>query len=159
LAQLLPEVLAFSPAGRHNPAFEIRARKEPGMRILVAYNGSSAAKRALTVAQQRAQALSGELIICRSADGADLEESTETTLEGDLREAEMLCQASGVPCKTQIAIGKQTAAENIIACADELKVDEIVIGIEKRSRVGKMIFEPTARMIIMQASCPVLTVK
>jgi nucleotide-binding universal stress UspA family protein len=129
------------------------------MRILVAYNGSSAAKRALTIAQRRARALSGELIICSSADGADLEESTETTLKSDLREAEMLCQANGVPSKTQMAIGKKTAAENIIDCADELKVDEIVVGIEKRSKLGKMIFGSTARMLIMQAPCPVLTVK
>jgi nucleotide-binding universal stress UspA family protein len=152
--------LAFSPAGRHNPAFKKkRVRKEPGMRILVAYNGSTAAKRALTVAQRRARALSGELIICSSADGAELEESTETTLNSGLREAEMLCQACGVPCKTQLAIGKKTAAEDIIACAEELKVDEIVVGIKKRSQLGKMIFGSTARMLIMHATCPVLTVK
>jgi nucleotide-binding universal stress UspA family protein len=129
------------------------------MRILVAYDGSAGAKRALTIAQRRARALFGELIICNSADGADLEESTETTLKNNLREAEMLCQACGVACKTQMAIGNKTAAEDIIACADEQKVDEIVVGIKKRSNLGKMIFGSTARILILQAPCPVLTVK
>ncbi|MEJ2638723.1 MAG: universal stress protein [Desulfosarcinaceae bacterium] len=129
------------------------------MRILVAYNGSASAKHALTIAQRRARALSGELVICSSADGADLEESIETTLKNNLREAEMLCKACGVTCMTQLAIGKKTAAEDILACADEQKVDEIVVGIKKRSQLGKMIFGSTARMLIMEAPCPVLTVK
>ena len=129
------------------------------MRILVAYNGSASAKRALTVAQRRARALSGELLICSSADGAELEETTEATLKNNLREAEMLCQACGITCTTHLSIGKRTAAEDIIACATEEGVDEIVVGIKKRSQLGKMIFGSTARMLIMQAPCPVLTVK
>jgi nucleotide-binding universal stress UspA family protein len=129
------------------------------MRILVAYNGSSSAKRALTIAQRRARALSGELLICSSADGADLEEGAEANLENDLREAEMLCQACGISCSTHLAIGKRTAAEDILAYAAEEAVDEIVVGIRKRSQLGKMLFGSTARMIIMDAPCPVLTVK
>jgi nucleotide-binding universal stress UspA family protein len=129
------------------------------MRILVAYNGSTSAKRALTIAQRRVRALSGELLICSSAEGADLEEGTETTLKNNLREAEMLCQACGITCRTHLAIGKRTAAEDILAYATEEGVDEIVVGIKKRSQLGKMIFGSTARMIIMQAACPVLTVK
>ncbi|MDJ0783696.1 MAG: universal stress protein [Desulfosarcinaceae bacterium] len=129
------------------------------MRILVAYNGTPPAKRALTIAQRRARALSGELIICNSADGADLDEDIEATLKGDLREAEMLCQACGIACRTHLAIGKQTAAEDLLACAEEEAVEEIVVGIKKRSQLGKMIFGSTARTLIMQANCPVLTVK
>jgi nucleotide-binding universal stress UspA family protein len=129
------------------------------MRILVAYNGSTPAKRALTIAQRRARIVSAELIICSSADGVDLEESAETTLKNNLREAEMLCQACGIPCRTHLASGEKTAAEDIIACAKEEAVDEIVVGIKKRSQLGKMIFGSTARMLIMQAPCPVLTVK
>ena len=71
----------------------------------------------------------------------------------------MLCQACGITCSTYLAIGKKTAAEDIIAYANEEGVDEIVVGIKKRSQLGKMIFGSTARMIIMQAPCPVLTVK
>jgi nucleotide-binding universal stress UspA family protein len=136
-----------------------RLRKEIGMRILVAYNGSDSAKRALTIAQRRARALSGELLICSSADGADIDESTETALKNNLREAEMLCQACGITCTTHLAIGKKTAAEDVLAYASEEAVDEIVVGIKKRSQLGKMIFGSTARIIIMQAPCPVLTVK
>jgi nucleotide-binding universal stress UspA family protein len=129
------------------------------MRILVAYNGSNAAKRALTAAQRRVRALSGELIICGSAEGADMQEGAEATLKNNLREAEMLCQACGISCKTHLASGEKTAAEDIIAYANKEGVEEIVVGIKRRSQLGKMLFGSTARMLIMEAPCPVLTVK
>lgn len=128
------------------------------MQILVAYNGSTVAKRALTIAQRRARALSAELVICCSAEGADIANSTDTTLTNNLREAEMLCQACSIPCSTHLASSKKTAAEDVLAFAGEHAVDEIVVGIKKRSQLGKMIFGSTARLIIMQATCPVLTV-
>ena len=71
----------------------------------------------------------------------------------------VICQACGITCYTHLAIGKKTAAEDVLAYASEESVDEIVVGIKKRSQLGKMIFGSTARMIIMQATCPVLTVK
>jgi nucleotide-binding universal stress UspA family protein len=38
-------------------------------------------------------------------------------------------------------------------------VDEIFVGVKKRSRVEKMILGSTAQHVILNASCPVTTVK
>jgi nucleotide-binding universal stress UspA family protein len=38
-------------------------------------------------------------------------------------------------------------------------VDEIIIGIEKRSKVGKLLFGSNAQYIILEAPCPVVSVK
>jgi len=43
--------------------------------------------------------------------------------------------------------------------AADKKVDEIIIGIEKKSKVGKLLFGSNAQYIILQSACPVVSVK
>ena len=50
-------------------------------------------------------------------------------------------------------------AEDPIQIAEEKKVDEIIIGLSKRSQIGKLLFGSTARQILLVAPCPVLTVR
>ncbi|MFW6334570.1 MAG: universal stress protein [Desulfosalsimonas sp.] len=52
-----------------------------------------------------------------------------------------------------------TPDEDLVAYATEQQVDEIVIGIRKRSKMGKLLFGSTAQFLILNAPCPVLTVK
>jgi nucleotide-binding universal stress UspA family protein len=49
--------------------------------------------------------------------------------------------------------------EDIVRMAVEKKAEEIVIGIQRRSKVGKLLFGSTAQYIILNAPCPVVTVK
>jgi len=38
-------------------------------------------------------------------------------------------------------------------------VDEIIVGVKRRSKVGKLLMGSTAQYVILQAPCPVVTVK
>jgi nucleotide-binding universal stress UspA family protein len=51
------------------------------------------------------------------------------------------------------------AGEDLVKLADEKKVDEIIIGVRRRSKVGKLIFGSTAQYVILNAPCPVVSVK
>jgi len=51
------------------------------------------------------------------------------------------------------------AGEDLVKFANENDIDEILIGIQKTSKVGKLLFGSTAQFVILEASCPVVTVK
>lgn len=55
--------------------------------------------------------------------------------------------------------GPESAAEVILSAADEVDADLIVIGLRRRSPVGKIISGSTAQAILLDARCPVLSVK
>ena len=47
----------------------------------------------------------------------------------------------------------------LLRFARENAVDEVVLGLKKRSRVEKLLLGSTAQYVILKAPCPVLTVK
>lgn len=129
------------------------------MKIIVAYDGTDAAKKALTAAQKRAVSLGGSLTLLASATDANPEGGKIQRLEKELEEARMLCKVCKIDCNSHLSVRGLSAGEDIVRYASENKVDEIVIGLKKRSQLGKMIFGSTARHVIMAAHCPVLSVK
>lgn len=129
------------------------------MKIMVGYDGSEIAHRALVVAQKRAKALNAELIIFASGAAAEGESPKKTTLEGRLKDAQVLCEACNITCQLELSDQKIAVAEDIIRYASENKIDEIVIGLRRRSQLGKMLFGSTSRQVILDAPCPVLAVK
>ncbi len=50
-------------------------------------------------------------------------------------------------------------AEDLINVAGEVSADFIVIGLRRRSPVGKLILGSNAQRILLDAPCPVLAVK
>lgn len=50
-------------------------------------------------------------------------------------------------------------ADGLIAIAEEVAADMIVIGLRRRSPVGKLILGSNAQRILLDAPCPVLAVK
>jgi len=51
------------------------------------------------------------------------------------------------------------AGEDLVQLAEEKQIDEIIIGVRRRSKVGKLIFGSTAQYVILNAPCPVVSVK
>ncbi|QTA83738.1 Universal stress protein family protein [Desulfonema limicola] len=130
------------------------------MKILVGYDGSNSGKEALNEAISHAQAFNARLYIIRSLKGGseDHFEKIENA-ERDLAYAESFCQKNEIPCETHLLIRGLGPGEDIVKFADENNIDKIVIGVRRRSHVGKIIFGSNARYIIMEAQCPVITVK
>lgn len=129
------------------------------MKILVAYDGSELSKRALVVAQKRAKAMGAELTVFTAAGNGNGDQIKQTRLQTGLKDAEMMCTACGIECRIELSDRKIPAGEDIVQYAVENDMDEIVIGLRKRSNIGKLLFGSTSRQVILEAPCPVLTVK
>ena len=68
-------------------------------------------------------------------------------------------EAENVNYNTQLVVTQQESGEKLVAFADEQDCDLIFLGIIKRSKVGKLLFGSTAQYVILNAPCPVVTVK
>ena len=66
---------------------------------------------------------------------------------------------SGVPHEVLQPTEDTGAGDSILAAAREVGADLIVIGLRRRSPVGKLITGSTAQQILLEAECPVLAVK
>lgn len=130
------------------------------MKFLVAYNGSLVAKRALELAKAHAKTLNAEVMIITSMEGGSREKPEEITKANeDLEYALGIMQAAGITCEGHELARGLSPAEDLVMFAEENEVDQIYVGIEKRSKVGKILLGSTAQYIILKAHCPVITVK
>ncbi len=130
------------------------------MRIMVGYDGSNAAKDALVLAKKHAKAFEAKVFVISS-----LERGNEDQLpkidqaERDLEYAKSFFEKDNIPCETHLLIRGLSPGEDLIQFANENEIDEIIVGVKRRSNVGKLIFGSNARYVIMEANCPVVTVK
>lgn len=68
-------------------------------------------------------------------------------------------EARGVRCETRVPRSPSSASEAILDAANQVDAELIVVGLERRSPVGKAFFGSIAQDIILQADAPVLGVK
>ncbi|MEE4261248.1 MAG: universal stress protein [Desulfobacteraceae bacterium] len=131
------------------------------MKILVGYDGSKMAKAALELAKERVKAWGAKIdIINCMARSRNLQyeeiNKSEQNLEGD---AHHILNPANVSYETHLQISEQESGESLVEYAAQNKVDEIIIGIRRRSKVGKLIFGSTAQYVILNAPCPVISIK
>ena len=130
------------------------------MKILVGYDGSNSAKDALALAKKHAIAFDAELTIVTSLTGGSVTHAVEVEhATEDLEEAKKMIEADGIRCHTKLLVRGMTPGEDLVEYASEKAIDEIIIGIKRRSKVGKLLFGSNAQYIIIKAPCPVVTVK
>ncbi len=131
------------------------------MKILVGYDGSAKANRALKLSQRYAGCLGAEIIVVRAITRtAPIDygtiQSVEQNLEGD---AGKILGGYKIPYKTYLLISDASVAEQLVRFAEENSIDEMIIGARTRSEVGKFMFGSTTQYVVLNAPCPVMTIK
>ena len=68
-------------------------------------------------------------------------------------------RADGVRCEVHHVRDAHEPAEALLSVARAASADLIVIGMRRRSRVGKLVLGSTSQTILLGSDCPVLSVK
>ena len=130
------------------------------MKIMVCYDGSNVAKVALKIAKKHAYAFNAQISVVTSHESVSESKVKETErAEQDLENVKKNFEEDKIPCDTHLLIRGIGAGEDLVQFADENKIDQIIIGTRRRSKVGKLLFGSVAQYVIINASCPVLSVK
>ncbi|HSL60423.1 MAG TPA: universal stress protein [Desulfotignum sp.] len=130
------------------------------MKILVGYKGVNVGKDLLEVAARHARAFDGQVVVVTSMKGGVNTDQREVQeVEENLRQAKMFLDEKKIPCETHLLIRGMEPGEDIVGFAKDTGAEEIIIGVKSRSKVGKLLFGSTAQAVILQAHCPVVTVK
>jgi nucleotide-binding universal stress UspA family protein len=129
------------------------------MVIVVAYDGSKVAKEAVQLAKQHAKAFKARIVLVYSmVGGPEIPRRDFERAEKDLQNQEIALKEGGIDCETLLSVRGLEPGEDIIKIAEEKEAEEIIVGIQKKSKVGKLLFGSTAQHIIINANCPVVTV-
>ena len=130
------------------------------MKILVGYDRSKASEDALNLALQHGQAFNAEVHVMTSLEqGAALKKEDIDKAENQLEKVRKPFKEAGIECKVHTSVSYQSPGEDMLRFAKDKAVDQIVIGVRRRSKVGKLVTGSTAQYIILNAPCPVLTIK
>ena len=130
------------------------------MKILVGYDGSRVAEDVLKLAREHARVFKADIHLFTSLQqGPDLKKEDIERAESRLDKLKLDFDHEKTTCETHTSVSFLTPGEDLVLFAKDNDIDFIFIGVRKRSKVGKMIFGSTAQQVILEAPCPVVTVK
>ncbi len=130
------------------------------MTIVVGYVPRAEGRAALRRAAEEARLRSTKLIVINSnRGGGHLEDDDAVEHERELAQVREQLDAEGIEHEVRQLVRGLDPAEDLIAVATETEADFIVIGLRRRTPVGKLILGSNAQRILLEAPCPVLAVK
>jgi len=129
------------------------------MKILVGYEESKVAEEALKVALHHARVFEAEVYIVTVLEQSrELQKDDIEAAEDRLEQLKITHNIDDLVCETSASVSFLSPGEYLVEFARDNSIDEIVIGVKRRSKVGKLVFGSNAQFVILNAPCPVVTV-
>jgi nucleotide-binding universal stress UspA family protein len=128
------------------------------MTIVVAYvprpEGLAALDKGIEIAKRRKERL---LVVNAGPGGAKDDPAVADVL--DVEKIERRLSEPGLDAQFKQFVRGKNAVQEIEAMVEELPASLLIIGLRKRSPVGKLIMGSVAQELLLSVSCPVLAVK
>jgi nucleotide-binding universal stress UspA family protein len=127
--------------------------------VVVGYVPDATGYLAVTEAAREARWRETDVVIVNAVESAGYTRPTAAD-ERDLDALAARLDTVGVPHRIRhLNIGSGTASDAVLGVAQEVGAELLVVGIQRRSPVGKALLGSNAQRIILNATCPVLTVR
>jgi nucleotide-binding universal stress UspA family protein len=134
--------------------------EEVDMRIVTGFRRDPSGRAAVARAIEEARLRDGELIVVHSMRGGERDELAQVmSYREEFEQLQRELEASGVTFRLVEYARGNSPAEDLVAVATDQEADLIVIGIRRRSPVGKLVLGSNAQDVLLQSTCPVLAVK
>ena len=118
--------------------------------------GEAALDRAIAEAKLRGVKI---VVVNSHRGGAEFDRAASSQVEADLEAVKKKLEDAGVDHDLRQLVRGFEPAEDLISIADASDAELIVIGLRRRSPVGKLILGSNAQRVLLDAKCPVLAVK
>ncbi len=128
------------------------------MTILVAYvprpEGKAALEKGIEIAGRRKE----HLVVVNASPGGGKEDPSMADVQ-DVERVEKLLATSGIDATFKQFVRGKGPVEEIEEMVESLQVTLLIIGLRKRTAVGKLFLGSVAQEILLSVPCPVLAVK
>ena len=130
------------------------------MTIVGGFVSTKEGRAALSRAVEEARLRQSKLVVINSnRGGRDYDDDTSQTAEAELQRVTDELRGDGLELEVRQLVRGNEPAEDLIAVANDTDADLIVIGLRRRTPVGKLILGSNAQRILLDAPCAVLAVK
>lgn len=128
------------------------------MTVLVAYvsrpEGQAALSKGIEIAKRR----NSPLVVVNASPGGGKEDASAIDAQ-DAARVQQILVSTGLDAEFKQYVRGKSAVQEIEALVEALNVSVLVIGLRKRSAVGKLILGSVAQELLLSVACPVLAVK
>lgn len=130
------------------------------MAVVVGFVPTNEGRAALRRAAEEARLRGTRLIVTSSSRSRrDVTSAEDRQHDDELATVREELTAAGIDHEIRSLARGEEPAEDLIAVAEEVGASVIVIGLRRRTPVGKLILGSNAQRILLEAPCPVLAVK
>jgi len=129
------------------------------MKIMVCYDDSSTSKDTVRLAQKHAAVWKADIVVVTTITREEPIKHSRLREKEDLFESQIMSLFEDVDIfyTMQLLVNSVSAGEQLVRHAARKNIDIMCLGIQKTSKVNKLIFGSTAQYVILNAPCPVLT--
>lgn len=129
------------------------------MAIVVGYvatrEGEAAVKAAIELVRERG----GSLVVVASEHSSRRSAERDAEHEDQRDKLRARLDEAAVRYEIRVTSRNNDVADDILEIVEDVNADLVVIGLRRRSPVGKLILGSNAQRILLDAPCPVLAVK